>query len=133
MKKILLLAVLLGWSFTTLMAEELPSREERLEVTKRVNEYLMTKKHADPTAVMPYYSRKKVYESNIWTRAVYYEGLMALYAIHPDNRYYDYAVRWADFHKWGMRRDDTTTRNADNYCCSQTYIDLYRLEPRNSV
>jgi len=130
MKKILLLAVLLGWSFTPLMAEELPSREERLEVTKRVNEYLMTKKHADPTAVMPYYSRKKVYESNIWTRAVYYEGLMALYAIHPDNRYYDYAVRWADFHKWGMRRDDTTTRNADNYCCSQTYIDLYRLEPR---
>ncbi len=129
MKKILLLAVLLGWSFTTLMAEELPSREERLELTKRVNEYLMTKKHADPTAVMPYYSRKKVYESNIWTRAVYYEGLMALYAIHPDNRYYDYAVRWADFHKWGMRRDDTTTRNADNYCCSQTYIDLYRLEP----
>ena len=130
MKKILLLAVLLGWSFTTLLAEELPSREERLELTKRVNEYLMTKKHADPTAVMPYYSRKKVYESNIWTRAVYYEGLMALYAIHPDNRYYDYAVRWADFHKWGMRRDDTTTRNADNYCCSQTYIDLYRLEPR---
>ncbi len=129
MKKILLLAVLLGWSFTPLMAEELPSREERLELTKRVNEYLMTKKHADPTAVMPYYSRKKVYESNIWTRAVYYEGLMALYAIHPDNRYYDYAVRWADFHKWGMRRDDTTTRNADNYCCSQTYIDLYRLEP----
>lgn len=55
---------------------------------------------------------------------------MALYAICPDNRYYDYAVRWADFHKWGMRRDDTTTRNADNYCCSQTYIDLYRLEPR---
>ncbi|MBO5350230.1 MAG: glycoside hydrolase family 88 protein [Alistipes sp.] len=129
MKKILLLAVLLGWNFTNLMAEELPSREERLELTKRVNEYLMTKKHADPTAVMPYYSRKKVYESNIWTRAVYYEGLMALYAIHPDNRYYDYAVRWADFHKWGMRRDDTTTRNADNYCCSQTYIDLYRLEP----
>lgn len=130
MKKILLLVVLLGWSVTTLMADELPSREERLEVTKRVNEYLMTKKHADPTAVMPYYSRKKVYESNIWTRAVYYEGLMALYAVHPDNRYYDYAVRWADFHKWGMRRDDTTTRNADNYCCSQTYIDLYRLEPR---
>ncbi|MBQ1979198.1 MAG: glycoside hydrolase family 88 protein, partial [Alistipes sp.] len=127
----LLISVVALMSLTTpLQAQELPSRAERLEVTRRVNEYLMTQKHADPTAVMPYYSRKKVYESNIWTRAVYYEGLMALYSICPDNRYYDYAVRWADFHKWGMRRDDTTTRNADNYCCSQTYIDLYRLEPR---
>ena len=28
-----------------------------------------------------------------------------------------------------MRRDDTTTRNADNYACGQTYVDLYRLTP----
>ncbi|MDO4758901.1 MAG: glycoside hydrolase family 88 protein [Rikenellaceae bacterium] len=129
MKKLLLSLVALAFA-ATLTAQELPPREEILEVTCRVNDYLMTKKYPDPTAVMPYYSRKKVYESNIWTRAVYYEGLMALHAIHPDNRYYDYAMRWAEFHKWGMRRDDTTTRNADNYCCSQTYIDLYRLTPR---
>ena len=37
----------------------------------RANDYFM-KKYADPTAVIPYYARKKVYESNIWTRAVYY-------------------------------------------------------------
>ena len=29
-----------------------------------------------------------------------------------------------------MRRDDSTTRNADNYCAAQVYIDLYRLTPR---
>ena len=28
-----------------------------------------------------------------------------------------------------MRRDDTATRDSDNYCCAQTYIDLYRLCP----
>ncbi|MBR5850005.1 MAG: glycoside hydrolase family 88 protein [Alistipes sp.] len=129
MKK-LLLALLCGCFAASIShAQTLPSRTEILEVTKRVNDYLMLRKYPDPTAVMPYYSRKKVYESNIWTRAVYYEGLMALYAISPENRYYDYATRWAEFHQWGMRRDDTTTRNADNYCCAQTYIDLYRLEP----
>ncbi len=94
----------------------------------RANDYFM-RKFADPSAVMPYWSRKKNYESNIWTRGVYYEGLMALYSIYPDNRYYDYAYDWAEFHKWGMRNDNTPTRNADNYCCSQTYIDLYRLTP----
>ena len=54
---------------------------------------------------------------------------MALYSIYPENRYYDYACEWADFHKWGFRNDITPTRNADNYCAGQTYIDLYRLCP----
>lgn len=65
--------------------------------------------------------------SNIWTRGVYYEGLMALYKINPNNAYLDYAVRWGEFHKWNLR-DGITTRNADNQCCGQTYIDLYMLD-----
>ncbi len=127
MKK-LICTLLIALFAAPAFAEELPPRKETLATMVRVNDYFM-KKFADPTAVIPYWSRKKAYESNIWTRAVYYEGLMALYAIHPENRYYDYACRWADFHKWGMRRDQTPTRNADNYCCSQTYIDLYELCP----
>jgi unsaturated rhamnogalacturonyl hydrolase len=65
--------------------------------------------------------------SNIWTRAVYYEGLMALYKINPDPAYLNYLLQWAEFHKWNMR-DGVTTRNADNQCCAQTYIDLYMLD-----
>ncbi len=62
--------------------------------------------------------------SNIWTRAVYYEGLMALYSINPDPSYLSYVMQWGEFHKWNMR-DGIETRNADNQCCAQTYIDLY--------
>jgi unsaturated rhamnogalacturonyl hydrolase len=64
--------------------------------------------------------------SNIWTRAVYYEGLMALYSINPDPSYLNYVLQWGEFHKWNMR-DGVETRNADNQCCAQTYIDLYLL------
>ncbi len=127
MKKLLIGLLMLAFAATT-TAQEIPSQRETLGAMRRVNDYFM-KKYADPTAVMPYFSRRKNYESNIWTRAVYYEGLMALYSIYPENRYYDYAYDWAEFHKWGMRQDNTTTRNADNYCCSQTYIDLYNLTP----
>ena len=127
MKK-LMFSVLTLLLAATAAAQEIPSRQETLATMQKVNDYFM-RKYADPTAAMPYWSRQKVYESNIWTRGVYYEGLMALYAICPDNRYYDYAYDWAEFHKWGMRRDNTATRNADNYCCSQTYIDLYNLTP----
>ena len=129
MKKLFLLLALCV-AVPSTEAQTLPDRKAILETLVQVNDYLMNHRYADPTAVMPYPSRRKSYESNIWTRAVYYDGLMALYAIHPDNSYYDNACRWADYHRWGMRRDDTTTRNADNYCCSQTYIDLYRLEAR---
>jgi unsaturated rhamnogalacturonyl hydrolase len=65
--------------------------------------------------------------SNIWTRGVYYEGLMAMYKLNPDQSYLDYALSWAEFHKWGLR-DGIKTRNGDNQCCGQTYIDLYMLD-----
>ena len=68
--------------------------------------------------------------SNIWTRGVYYEGLMALFNIHPKPEYYDYAVRWAEFHNWDLRDGNTYTRNADNQCAGQTYIDLYLIDPQ---
>ena len=109
-------------------AETLPPRHEILKTLIKVNDHYLDK-HPDPLLSIPYYSRERVYEANIWTRAVYFEGLMALYSIYPANRYYDYAYRWGEGFKWGMRRDRTTTRNADNYCCGQTYADLYRLTP----
>ena len=65
--------------------------------------------------------------ANIWTRAVYYEGLMALHKIDPQKKYYDYAVDWGEKHKWGLR-GGVTNRNADDHCCGQTYIDLYLMD-----
>ena len=84
------------------------------------------KKYADYRT--PSFVKKVVRPSNIWTRSVYYEGLMALYSIYPADEYYLYAKEWADYHQWGFHRG-TTTRNADNYCASQIYLDLYNICP----
>ena len=127
MKKLLAL-LMLAVVAVGAQAVEIPNQKETLNTLIKVNDYYL-KKHPDPYEGIPYYSRKKVYEANIWTRGIYFEGLMALHSIYPANRYYDYAYQWGETHKWGMRRDDTTTRNADNYCCAQTYIDLYNLTP----
>lgn len=67
--------------------------------------------------------------SNIWTRGVYYEGLMSLYKIKPQKAYLDYAVSWGEFHKWGLR-NGIKTRNGDDQCCGQTYIDLYLMDKK---
>lgn len=102
-------------------------QKEVLETLTKVNGYFM-KKYADYRLPSFY---KKMRPSNIWTRTVYYEGLLSLYSIYPLDEYYDYACGWADFHEWGFHRG-TTTRHADNYSPGQIYLDLYRLCPNDA-
>ncbi|MDP4277850.1 MAG: glycoside hydrolase family 88 protein [Bacteroidota bacterium] len=70
--------------------------------------------------------------SNIWTRGVFYEGHMALYNIHNDTTLYNYAFNWAKSHNWEMAYSKNTTTDADNQCCGQTYLELYKLDPKNA-
>jgi rhamnogalacturonyl hydrolase YesR len=59
---------------------------------------------------------------------------MGLYGIETDatrkTSYYDYAVRWgaSPSHAWQLAYLDTAPRDANNQCCGQTYIDLYKVE-----
>ena len=64
----------------TVAAQELPTQKETLENIIKVNDYFM-KKYADYTTPS-FYGR--VRPSNIWTRGVYYEGLMALYSTNGE-------------------------------------------------
>lgn len=100
-------------------------REEVLEQMQLANTYFM-KKWPDVGKTI---ITNKERPSHIWTRAVYYEGLMALHEIYPKKEFYNYALDWANFHDWGFRSGNET-RNADDYCAAQTYIDLYNLEPK---
>lgn len=67
--------------------------------------------------------------SHIWTRAVYYEGLMALHSIDPKKEYLDYAIDWGNKHHW-TPRNGIKDRDADDQCAGQTWIDLYNLDPQ---
>jgi len=102
----------------------MPDRKEVLQTMLRVNGYFM-QKYEDFAA--PSHT-DIVRPSNIWTRGVYYEGLMALHKVYPHEEFYNYAFQWAEFHKWGLR-NGATSRNADDQCCGQAYIDLYNLSP----
>lgn len=108
-----------------LYAQPLPAKKDILATLTLANAYFM-KAWPDPgTEIVT----NKVRPSNIWTRAVYYEGLMALYGIDRQKAYYEYAVEWGEKHHWGLR-SGINTRNADDQCCGQTYLELYQIEPR---
>ncbi|HWA75801.1 MAG TPA: glycoside hydrolase family 88 protein [Polyangiaceae bacterium] len=102
---------------------EYPELEAVLPVLERANAYFMNE-WPDPGAMIDFRNA-----SNIWTRAVYYEGLLALYAVQPKVEYYTYAVTWGESHAWGLNRGATSVF-ADDQCAGQTYLDLYAIDPQ---
>ena len=108
-----------------LHAQKLPSKKKVLKSVRLANAYFMNKWPDPGKSIITNRERP----SNIWTRAVYYEGLMALHAVDPKNEYYNYAVDWGQKHNWSMR-SGVATRNADDQCCGQTYIDLYLIDKK---
>lgn len=109
-------------SLTAIKAQDQPSMKT-LKSMLTANMYFM-QKWPDPGKPIVTEGENP---SNTWTRGVYYEGLMELYKINPNEAFLDYTLSWAQFHKWNMP-DGVKTRNADNQCCGQTYIDLYLLD-----
>lgn len=108
------------------LAQKLPSKTKVMADMALANQYFM-QKWPDPGAKVTVKGVTR--ESTLWTRAVYYEGLMAMYKLDPQKKYYDYAVDWGEKHQWGPR-DGKITRNADNQCAAQTYIDLYLIDKK---
>lgn len=114
------LSTLMLAAIITIGATAQTTANDVLSVAQKANDYFM-KKYADPTVPT---NVKKIRPSSLWTRAVYYEGLMALYEIDPQQRYIDYTDTWASFHKW-TPRNGVNSCDADDQCCAQTYLIRY--------
>lgn len=106
-----------------------PLQKDVMEAMERANAHFMAKypDPGKPTFV------KKERPSNLWTRGVYFEGLMALTELEcltggaMYEPYRKYISDWGRAHEW-MPRNGVTTRDADDYCCCQTYLDMYLHE-----
>lgn len=119
MKNTIIMLILL-LAATAARAQQSVAAEDVLTAARKVNEYFM-KIWPDPTT-NTFVRRSR--PSSLWTRGVYYEGLMALYGVDPQQKYLDYTDRWANHHLWTPRYGTGTT-HADDQCCMQTYLDRY--------
>ena len=108
-----------------LHAQSLPNKKNILSTIQLANQYFMDKWPDAGKTIITNKERK----STIWTRSVYYEGLMALNIIDPQSKYYDYAVQWGEKHNWELAWG-VTSLHADNHCAGQTYIDLYLIDKK---
>ena len=91
-------------------SEQLPSRADVLAVMQRVNDHWIGA-NANPG-------------NNQWARATYFCGNMAHYRLTRNSRYLNYAVAWAEQNTYSLA-GGAATRNADNHCAGQVYLDLY--------
>lgn len=122
-KSFIALAVLTTLCCQSTLSQALPDKASIVKKAVLANEYFM-KEYPDPSLpIVTNITRP----SNIWTRGVYYEGLMKLHGIDPQQKYIQYAVDWASSHKW-LPAYSIKTRDADNQCCGQTYIALYQMK-----
>ena len=96
-----------------------------MKVAAKVAEYFMT---TTPDVGADSYVGGKQRNNRIWTRGVFYEGLLNLYREQPRQEWLDYAVSWGEFHEW-QTCSDSQLHNADFQCCGQSYLQLYQMEP----
>ena len=111
---------LLALMMATMTMAQSDKANNVMKTLQLVNDYFMAK-YADPTLPT---NVNRIRPSSLWTRAVYYEGLMALNDIDPQDRYIDYTDRWGSFHEW-TPRNGVKTNDADDQCCGQTYVERY--------
>lgn len=98
------------------------TKSDVLEAMETANRYFLTKY---PDAGAPTFVKKQR-PSNLWTRGVYFEGLCELIDLEPldspeRKASEKYINEWGNAHKW-YPRDGVKTKDADNYCCCQTYL-----------
>ncbi len=94
-------------------SQSLPLKDEVVSILKKVNESWMAR-NPDPG-------------NNQWARAAYFIGNLDFYKIYPKQQYLDYTYSWANKYNWALN-GGSSTRNADNQCIGQVYIDLYKMD-----
>ncbi|NLV52855.1 MAG: glycoside hydrolase family 88 protein [Bacteroidales bacterium] len=111
-----------------------PDWKEVLKTLECANDYFLRN---NPDPGKPTYVKKER-PSNLWTRGVYFEGLMALVDVEKQLKgekyevYKQYVMDWGTAHQW-TPRNGIATRDADDYCCSQTYLDVYVRERQEEM
>lgn len=114
-------------SFRAVADSALPAPSEVMSRSAEVAAYFM---NAYPDVGATSNVGDKVRSSKIWTRSVFYEGLLNLWREEQRPEWLDYTVRWGEFHKWVSSSDtEAKAHNADYQCCGQSYLQLYMLDP----
>lgn len=127
MNKTILVELLLLLPSLHCGAQEL-NAEVIMETTEKVASYFIK---SNPDVGAESHVGGKTRNSRIWTRGVFYEGLLNAYRECPHDEWLRYALDWGEFHQW-YSCTDSQKRHADFQCCGQAYLQMYMMDPSQS-
>lgn len=129
MKKIILMTLVCASTLT--LSARLPESDEIMTVSSLVADKFIA---SYPDVGADSYVGGKKRNSKIWTRGVFYEGLLNLYRENPQERWLKYCTDWGEYHKWVSSSDnEARSHNADYQCCGQSYLEMYLMKPEEEV
>lgn len=107
-------------------AAQLPASHDVMDLTEKVADYFISN---NPDVGAKSYVGGKERNSKIWTRGVFYEGLLNAWRENPREDWLKYSTDWGDFHRWISSSDTEAKRhNADYQCCGQAYLQMYNMD-----
>ncbi len=95
-----------------------------MSTSEKVAQYFMD---TTPDVGANSYVGGKERNSRIWTRGVFYEGLLNIYREKQREDWLKYALDWGEFHQW-QTCTNSQLHNADFICCGQSYIEMYLMD-----
>ncbi|MDE6418018.1 MAG: glycoside hydrolase family 88 protein, partial [Duncaniella sp.] len=129
MRKSIILAAML--TMATAVWAQLPRTSEVMATTERVADHFIAEY---PDVGAKSYVGGKERNSKIWTRGVFYEGMLNAWRENPRADWLKYCTDWGDFHKWISSADnEAKAHNADYQCCGQAYLQMYMMDPSQTV
>lgn len=116
---------------TLAAAAQLPASSDVMDVTARVADRFIARY---PDVGAKSHVGGKTRNSKIWTRGVFYEGLLNAYRENPREDWLRYCTDWGEFHNWVSSSDtEAKNHNADYQCCGQAYLQMYLMDPSQTV
>ncbi len=111
--------------------QTLPGSADVMATSEKVASYFIDRY---PDVGADSYVGGKKRNSKIWTRGVFYEGLLNIYREKQKPEWLKYSIDWGEFHKWKSSSDTEAKRhNADYQCCGQAYLQMYLMGPSQTV
>lgn len=121
--------VMLLAAMTNCMAAETEdvslNSDEIMATAEKVAGYFI---RTNPDVGAESYVGGKTRNSRIWTRGVFYEGLLNMEREQHHDEWLKYSVDWGNFHDW-YSCTDSQKRHADFQCCGQAYLQMYMMDP----
>ena len=65
-----------------------------------------------------------------WARGAYYAGNQRAFRVLGERAFYNWELAWGGANLWKIGPEGSGS--ADAYCCGQTYLDLYRMNPQSN-